>query len=88
MKILLFLAALLLAGCGHIPPGGATSVHVKFGVPAVFSVTQDLSNLKSTAKTVTVGDTSTEVQILLFVWESNAKGVKVANPAPEKEDDK
>lgn len=80
MKTLICLFALTLAGCSHIPPGGVAEVKVSFGIPAVFRVEKNLTNLRVTNANINVADTETRVQVALFVWDSSAKGVVMTNP--------
>lgn len=74
-----------LAGCSHVPPGGAEAVSLSFGIPGVFQVKKGISNVKVTGTKIAVGDADTHVQIALFVWDSAAKGVVLTNP-PRKDD--
>ena len=81
MKTIPSLASLLiLAGCSHVPPGGASAVHVSFSIPAVFSITKDVRDIKVTQTKITAGESSTNIKILLFQWDSLAKDVVLTNP--------
>lgn len=73
------------SGCHHIPPGGATESNTSFGIPGVFSIKNETKNVKVTEKQIKVGDTSDEVQILLFTLTHSAKGVYLTNPPREPE---
>lgn len=81
---LCFLCGLAFAGCAHVPRGGASEVHVGFGIPGVFKVQTDHAGIKATEKTIRAADSATEVQILLFVWKSSAKDLVLSNPGPDK----
>ncbi len=78
---------LLASGCANVPKGGASEVHVSFGVPSVFHVKQDLAGVKATDRTIRAESSSTEVDILLFVWRSSAKDVVLSKSSPAKAED-
>lgn len=82
MKALLAILV-LCSGCAHLPPGGAKEVRVKFGVPGVFTVEKNTTNIDVTAAKIRVGDTETKIGVALFVWESSAKGIILPNRKTE-----
>lgn len=83
MKILLRLlcllaAVLLFSGC---VTGGATELHLKFGVPGVFSVEKNATGITSEQGIVSAKTGDTKIQIALFGWESSGKDVVLKKPA-------
>lgn len=84
MKIIALIVALLVTGCAHLPPGGASEVRASFGVAGVFKVDTEKTGIKITEKRIIAASSSTDLQILLFVWRSSAKDVVLTNPAPDK----
>lgn len=67
-------------GCQHVPPGGAKQLTVSFGIPGVFSIKKDMSGVDVTENNITVGQTSTDVQVALFAWHSSATDIAIPNP--------
>ena len=76
-------AAICLAGCIHVPPGGVTEAGVEFGVAPLFKVKKDLAGVKVTNTKITAGLSTTQVQVFNFTWESYAKDISLTNPPKE-----
>lgn len=77
--VLLLLAA---TGCSHLPPGSAEEVHTRLSVLGVTSTT-DLTGIKVTGKTVRAEEAKFVLTFPGFDHSTTAKGVVLANPAPD-----
>jgi hypothetical protein len=79
--VLAALAALCaLCGC---QVQAVKEARASFGIAGVFKIQKSVTNVKSEEGKTTLGDTDTKVQVLLFEWESSARGVVLAKEPPK-----